>query len=47
MIPTRVDLGEKGVFYRVQAGPLADAAAAERLCAELKERKQGCIVVKP
>ena len=43
----RVDLGEKGVFYRVQAGPLSDAAAAERLCSELKERKQGCIVVKP
>jgi cytoskeletal protein RodZ len=47
MIPTRVDLGEKGVFYRVQAGPLADAAAAERLCTGLKERKQGCLVVKP
>lgn len=47
MTPTRVDLGDKGVFYRVQAGPLADAAAAERLCAGLKERKQGCIVVKP
>ena len=47
MTPTRVDLGDKGIFYRVQAGPLADAAAAERLCTELKERKQGCIVVKP
>jgi len=47
MTPTRVDLGDKGIFYRVQAGPLADAAAAERLCSGLKERKQGCIVVKP
>jgi cell division septation protein DedD len=47
MTPTRVDLGDKGIFYRVQAGPLADAAAAARLCTELKERKQGCIVVKP
>jgi hypothetical protein len=47
MIPARVDLGDRGIFYRVQAGPLADAAAAERLCAGLKERKQGCIVVKP
>jgi cell division septation protein DedD len=47
MTPTRVDLGDKGIFYRIQAGPLADAAAADRLCAELKQRKQGCLVVKP
>jgi cell division septation protein DedD len=47
MSTTRVDLGDKGIFYRIQAGPLSDSAAAERLCAELKQRKQGCIVVKP
>jgi len=43
----RVDLGERGVFYRIQAGPVADAALAERHCAELKRRGVGCILVKP
>ena len=43
----RADLGDKGVFYRVQAGPLADAGAAAGLCDRLKERKLGCVVVRP
>ena len=46
MIESR-DLGPpKGVFYRVQAGPLADLRTARELCDELKKRKRGCIVVK-
>ena len=43
----RVDLGRKGVFYRLQAGPLADEAAARALCSRAKQRKLGCIVVRP
>lgn len=43
----RVDLGERGIFYRIQAGPVADAALAERHCAELKRRGVGCILVRP
>ncbi|MFH1803609.1 MAG: SPOR domain-containing protein [Pseudomonadota bacterium] len=43
----RTDLGDKGIFYRLQAGPLADAAAAEKLCATLKERNVGCLIVRP
>jgi cell division septation protein DedD len=43
----RVDLGERGIFYRIQAGPVADATAAERSCRELKRRGVGCILVKP
>ena len=43
----RVDLGERGIFYRIQAGPIADAAKAERDCGELKRRGVGCILVKP
>ena len=43
----RVDLGQKGVFYRLQAGPFADEAAARSLCSRAKQRKLGCIVVKP
>ncbi len=42
------DLGPaKGVFYRVRVGPLDDEAAARGLCAQLAERKVGCLVVPP
>ena len=41
----RVDKGASGVFYRLQAGPLADKAAAKKLCASLKQAHQDCIVV--
>ena len=44
----RADLGaEKGIYYRLQAGPLADAAAARALCDKFKAREQGCFVVRP
>ena len=43
----RVDLGNKGLFFRIQAGPLPDRTTAEDVCAELKAAKQPCIVVKP
>jgi hypothetical protein len=42
----RADLGKRGVFYRLWAGPFADRAAADALCDELKARKQGCLIVK-
>jgi hypothetical protein len=42
----RVDLGEKGIYYRIVAGPLADAQAAERLCDELKRRNHGCVLAR-
>lgn len=45
---TRIDLGStKGVFYRLRAGPIANAAQAKTLCERLKQRKLGCLVVKP
>jgi cell division protein FtsN len=34
-------------YYRIQAGPLKDAASARNLCAELKKRQVGCFVVHP
>ncbi|WP_374449277.1 SPOR domain-containing protein, partial [Stella sp.] len=44
----RVDLGgERGVFFRIQAGPYGDADAARRACAALKERNVSCLVVRP
>ncbi len=43
----RVDLGaDKGIYYRLRAGPLGDAVEARALCAKLKARKLGCLVVK-
>jgi SPOR domain len=47
MTSVRTDLGGRGVFYRIEAGPLADEAAAQRICTELKARKVGCILVRP
>ncbi len=43
----RADLGEKGIYYRIEAGPIADMAQAEASCDTLKSRKVGCILVKP
>jgi hypothetical protein len=45
-VAVRTDLGDKGIFYRVEAGTFADGAAAERLCGELKRRNLGCIVAR-
>ncbi len=42
----RADLGAKGVFYRLRAGPLRDEISADRLCTQLKAEKVGCLVVK-
>jgi cell division septation protein DedD len=41
----RVDLGAKGVFWRLRAGPLSEAAA-KQVCADLKTRNQGCILAR-
>lgn len=46
MQPTKVDLGDKGVWYRVQAGPL-DEKQAHTVCGTLKTRKADCVVVAP
>jgi len=43
----RTDLGAKGVFYRLQAGPLADAGRAKGLCEALARRNVRCLVITP
>jgi hypothetical protein len=43
--PVRADLGDKGVYYRIQTGPIA-SAAADRICGALKARKVGCVIVR-
>ena len=40
---SRVNLGAgKGVFFRLIAGPLASQAEADRICRELKAKRQFC-----
>lgn len=41
----QVDLGAKGVFWRLRAGPLNEQSARQ-VCGELKNRSQGCMVVR-
>jgi selenocysteine lyase/cysteine desulfurase len=40
-------LGDRGIFYRIQAGPLADPQEGERICTLLRQRNVGCILVRP
>lgn len=40
-----VDLGTKGIYHRIQAGPFPDKAAAAAKCAAIKARNQDCLVV--
>jgi hypothetical protein len=44
--PIRADLGDRGIYYRIQTGPVVDLAAAERICSELKQRSIGCIIAR-
>ncbi len=41
-----VDLGDRGVFYRVQAGPIGSRDSARALCRQLKARDQYCRVLR-
>ena len=43
----RVDLGEKGIFFRLQAGPLDGPGSARAMCNKLQQRQLGCLVVPP
>ena len=45
-VAVRSEVPDKGIYYRVEAGPLADRGAAERLCKALKERQLGCTLVR-
>jgi hypothetical protein len=39
---TSINLGPKGTFYRLNAGPLVDRNVAADLCGKLKRRRQYC-----
>jgi cell division septation protein DedD len=40
----RVDLGNRGIFYRVNVAGFASKAAADSFCVDLKKRGQDCLV---
>jgi hypothetical protein len=44
-VAVRADLGERGIWYRVETAPVGDRAAAAKLCKALKERDLGCQLV--
>lgn len=45
---TQVDLGrDEGIYYRLQAGPVADAASAGALCRQLIARAVHCVALGP
>jgi cell division septation protein DedD len=45
-VAVRAEVPDKGTYYRVEAGPLTDGAAASQLCGELKKRNLGCTIVR-
>lgn len=46
MQSARADLGDKGIWYRVQAGPLEEKQAKDT-CTKLKNRNVGCVMLPP
>lgn len=43
----RADLGSKGIYYRLQAGPFADRSAATSACQDIKAAGGDCLIVGP
>lgn len=43
----KADLGQKGVYYRIQAGPFSDRASADSACQELTKQKTPCLAIRP
>ena len=44
LLVREVDLGDQGIFYRILAGPYADASDADTVCRELEDYGQYCAV---
>ena len=43
----RADLGAKGIYFRLRAGPLIDKGSAAKLCRALRKVKVNCLVIRP
>ena len=44
LILQRVELGERGVFFRMQTGPFPNRTTAQDMCRQLKAADMDCIV---
>lgn len=44
---TKSDLGDKGIFYRMQSGPFFSDSEAQDLCKKLNDREQSCFPIRP
>jgi hypothetical protein len=42
----RVDLGDKGIYYRAMVGPFGSGSEASDLCASLKSAGGSCLIQK-
>ncbi len=40
----RADLGDRGIYYRVAVGPMADSSTAASVCGRLKSAGLDCFV---
>jgi hypothetical protein len=45
-VAIRADLGDRGVYYRIQTGPVANPSTADRICGELRQRHLACVIVR-
>ncbi|QLH40128.1 MAG: SPOR domain-containing protein [Defluviicoccus sp.] len=43
----RADLGARGTFYRLRAGPLSSETQAAALCRSLSSRGTPCLIIRP
>ncbi len=43
----RADLGKRGIYYRLRAGPIATPDVAKALCQSLAKVKVACLVIRP
>jgi len=46
-IVRQADFGDRGIFYRLQAGPLESSIVAISLCDVLKANAFSCLVISP
>jgi cell division septation protein DedD len=40
------DLGDQGIYYRIQTGPFPTQATAQDMCWQLRAEKQDCLVLR-
>jgi len=45
-VAVRADLGDRGIWYKIEVGPLPTKEAGSRLCAEMKQRDLDCQLVR-